>query len=191
MNAPMLRTERLALRRWRDTDRDAFHALNSDPKVMATIGPVMSRAESDAFMNRIEQRFDDHGFGLWCVEVGNDAEHRSIGFTGFMVPWFRDGVEIGWRIHSEHWGQGYAPEAARACLQHGFTSVEQGGLGFAEVISFTAATNTKSRRVMEKLGLERDPDGDFDHPSVPEGNPLRPHVLYRVAAPDWCEQPVC
>jgi RimJ/RimL family protein N-acetyltransferase len=171
-----IRTERLVLRRWSDDDRGDFEALNADPMVMATIGPVMTRAESDAFLNRIEQRFDEHGFGLWCVEL----DGRSIGFTGFMVPWFRDGVEIGWRIRSEHWGNGYAPEAARACLRSGFDE-----LGFDEVISFTAAGNTRSRRVMEKLGLRRDPDADFDHPGVPDGSPLRPHVLYRITASQY------
>jgi ribosomal-protein-alanine N-acetyltransferase len=176
-----LRTERLLLRRWRETDRAAFHALNADPKVMATIGSVMRRAESDAFMNRIEQRFDEHGFGLWCVELAGEP----IGFTGFMVPWFRDGVEIGWRIRSEHWGHGYAPEAARECLRLGFAARDEGGFGFDEVISFTAATNASSRRVMEKLGLHRDPDGDFDHPGVPEDHPLRPHVLYRITAAQY------
>jgi len=178
---PTLRTDRLVLRRWRDADRAAFHALNSDRAVMATIGPVMSRPESDAFLNRIEARFDEHGFGLWCVECRGEP----IGFTGFMVPWFRDGVEIGWRIRSEHWGRGYAPEAARACLDLGFTPVGDGGLGFDEVISFTAVGNTSSRRVMEKLGLRRDPDGDFEHPGVPVGDPLRPHVLYRISASQY------
>lgn len=181
MIVAVLRTERLVLRRWRETDRAAFHALNSDPLVMATIGPVMSRPESDAFLNRIEARFDEHGFGLWCVEL----DREPIGFTGFMVPWFRDGVEIGWRIRSEHWGHGYATEAARACLHHGFASVADGGLGFDEVVSFTAVTNARSRRVMEKLGLRRDPDGDFEHPGVPEGDPLRPHVLYRLTAAQY------
>lgn len=178
-----LRTERLVLRRWRETDRDAFHALNSDPAVMATIGPVMSRAESDAFLNRIEHRFDEHGFGLWCVELDGEA----IGFTGFMVPWFRDGVEIGWRIRSEHWGRGYAPEAARHCLAVGFAEVDNGGYGFDEVISFTAATNDKSRRVMDKIGLRHDPEGDFDHPGTSEGSPLRRHVLYRMTREQWLE----
>jgi RimJ/RimL family protein N-acetyltransferase len=166
-----LRTERLLLRRWTERDRPAFHALNSDPAVMATIGPVMTRAESDAFMNRIGQHVDEHGFGLWCV----DLDGTAIGFTGLAVPWFRDGVEVGWRIRSEHWGRGYAPEAARACLDVGF-----GVLGLDEIISFTARTNTASQRVMQKLGMTRDESADFDHPSVPEGNPLRPHVLYRL-----------
>ena len=124
MTGAELRSERLVLRRWRETDREPFHALNSDPAVMATIGPVMSRGQSDAFMNRIERHFDEHGFGVWCVEV----DGRPVGYTGFMVPWFRDGVEIGWRIRSDDWGRGIAPEAARACLALGF-----GELGFDEV----------------------------------------------------------
>jgi RimJ/RimL family protein N-acetyltransferase len=172
----VLKTERLLLRRWRESDRQAFHELNCDPLVMATIGPIMSRPESDAFMNRIEDRFDEYGFGLWCVDLGGE----SIGFTGFMKPWFREGVEIGWRIRSDRWGRGYAPEAGSACLQDGFS-----GLGFNEVISFTAVTNSNSRRVMEKLGLRRDAGGDFDHPSVPVGHPLQQHVLYRITSEQY------
>jgi RimJ/RimL family protein N-acetyltransferase len=179
VNAPELRTDRLLLRRWTERDRAAFHALNSDPAVMATIGPVMSRAESDAFMNRIEARFDEHGFGLWCVERVDGGDGEPIGFTGLAVPWFRDGVEVGWRLRHEHWGHGYATEAARACLDLGF-----GPLGLDEVISFTARTNVRSQRVMEKLGMTRDESGDFDHPSVPDGSPLRPHVLYRLTRAD-------
>ena len=176
MAVTRLTTDRLVLRGWRDADRPAFHAMNSDPRVMATIGPVMTRAQSDAFMNRIMNHFDEHGYGVWCVEF----EGRPAGYTGFMVPWFREGVEIGWRIRSELWGRGIAPEAAAECLRHGFEE-----LGFDEIISFTAATNSSSRRVMDKIGLTRDLDGDFDHPSVPEGNPLRPHVLYRLGCDDW------
>jgi RimJ/RimL family protein N-acetyltransferase len=176
MDVATLSTDRLVLRRWRDTDRDAFHALNVDPEVMATIGPLMSRVESDAFMNRIEMRFDEHGYGLWCVELVGEV----IGFTGFMAPWFREGVEIGWRIRADQWGYGYATEAARECLRHGFDDLD-----FPEVISFTAAINKRSRRVMEKLGLEYDPSEDFDHPGVPEGSPLREHVLYRITASQY------
>ncbi len=171
-----LTTERLALRGWDDGDRVWFHAMNSDPAVMATLGPVMTRAQSDAFMNRIVQHFADHGHGVWCVELDGEP----VGYTGFMVPWFRDGVEVGWRIRSRYWGRGIAPEAARECLRYGFVD-----LGFGEIHSFTAATNTNSVRVMEKIGMQRDPDGDFDHPGVPEGNPLRPHVLYRLDRNEW------
>lgn len=170
------RTPRLVLRRWVDADRDHFARLNGDPVVMATIGPPMTPAQSDAFMQRIEAGFDLHGFGLWCV----DLDGESIGFTGLSVPWFRDGVEIGWRIRSEHWGRGYATEAAIEVLRIAFDD-----LGLDEVISFTATTNARSRRVMEKLGLRRDLDADFEHPSVPVGDPLRDHVLYRLARSDY------
>lgn len=176
MKVRVLESDRLVLRAWTDGDRAAFHAMNSDPKVMATLGPLMDRAKSDAFMNRIGQHFVDHGYGLWCVEFGGEP----VGFTGFMVPWFRDGIEIGWRIRSEFWGKGIAPEAALECLRYGFDE-----LRFDEVLSFTAATNSNSRRVMEKIGLRRDLAGDFEHPSVPEGNPLKPHVLYRMQRADW------
>lgn len=181
MSVTELTTERLRLRGWRESDRAVFHAMNSDPLVMATIGPVMTRSQSDAFMNRITHHFDEHGYGVWCVEIGGEP----VGYTGFMVPWFRDGVEIGWRIRSEFWGRGIAPEAAAECLRHGFETV-----GFEEVISFTAATNSNSRRVMDKIGLVRDSTGDFEHPSVPEGNPLRPHVLYRLGRDAWARQRV-
>jgi ribosomal-protein-alanine N-acetyltransferase len=176
VSGPELRTERLLLRRWREEDRSAFHALNSDPAVMATLGPVMDRAQSGALMDRIETGFDEHGFGLWCVDLDGDP----IGFTGLSVPWFRDGVEIGWRIRSEHWGRGYAPEAALRVLAFAFDDA-----GLHEVLSFTAVTNTNSRRVMEKIGLQRDLDGDFEHPSVPEGSTLRPHVLYRITVDQY------
>jgi ribosomal-protein-alanine N-acetyltransferase len=166
-----LRTKRLWLRQWRDADRAAFHALNCDPAVMATIGPVMSRSESDAFMNRISQRFSEQPFGLWCV----DLDGEPIGFTGLSVPWFRDGVEVGWRLRSQYWGHGYAPEAARECLRYAFEE-----LALDEVISFTAESNANSQRVMQKIGLVRDYAADFDHPGVPDGSPLRPHVLYRM-----------
>ena len=171
-----MRTERLVLRRWADADRSAFAALNADSRVMATIGPVMTREQSDAFLDRIVDHFDEHGFGLWCVELDGEA----IGFTGCSVPWFRDGVEVGWRLRSEYWGKGYAPEAARECLRVGFDE-----LGFDEVLSFTAAVNRNSQRVMQKIGMARDVDGDFDHPGVPEGSPLRPHVLYRITAAQY------
>ena len=178
-----LTTDRLRLRRWEERDRPAFHSLNSDPSVMATIGPLMLRAESDAFMNRIEAGFDAAGYGLWCVDLDGEA----IGYTGFMKPWFRDGMEIGWRIRSEYWGRGFAPEAARKCLEIGFAPRSQGGIGFDELLTFTAVTNSKSIRVMEKLGFRRDGDGDFDHPSLPVGNPLRAHVLYRMTADQYRE----
>jgi len=177
---PEIRTERLLLRHWRPEDRTPFAALNADPRVMQHFPATLSRPESDAFAGRIEAHFAEHGFGLWAIEAPGEAPF--IGFVGltavrFAAP-FTPCVEVGWRIAAEHWGRGYAPEAARAALAHGF-----GALALREIVSFTVAANANSRRVMEKLGMSRDPNGDFDHPALPEGHKLRRHVLYRLARP--------
>jgi ribosomal-protein-alanine N-acetyltransferase len=179
MNVPVLSTGRLILRGWRDGDLAPFAALNADPVVMEHFPAPLSRAESDAAAARIQAHFAEHGFGLWAVEVPGVAPFA--GFTGLSVPRFEAHfmpcVEIGWRLAREHWGRGYASEAARAALAHGF-----GPLGLAEVVSFTAVANARSRRVMEKLGMSHDPADDFDHPALPPGHRLRRHVLYRIRA---------
>lgn len=173
------------MRGWTDTDRPGMHAVNSDPAVMATLGPVMSRPGSDAFVDRVIAHWAERGFGLWCIEL----DGACIGFTGLAVPRFeapfiaaieatgQPCVEVGWRLASAHWGRGYAPEAAKAALRFAFDEV-----GLEQVVSFTAASNHKSRRVMDKLGLHHDPSDDFEHPNVPDGSPLRPHVVYRITA---------
>jgi RimJ/RimL family protein N-acetyltransferase len=177
MTVPEIRTQRLLLRGWTDADRPAYAAINADPAVMATIGPVQTRAQTDASIERMLAGWEENGCGLWCV----DLDGECIGFTGLNRPWFRAAftpcVEVGWRLSSKHWGNGYAPEAGRAALDFGF-----GTHRLDEIVSFTAAINHKSRRVMEKLGMTRDTEADFDHPSVPEGDPLRRHVLYRLSA---------
>jgi RimJ/RimL family protein N-acetyltransferase len=178
--AALVRTERLLLRRWRPSDLAPFAALNADPRVMRYFPTTLSRAESDAFAERIEAHFAEHGFGLWAVEAPGGAPF--IGFVGLSVPRFQAPftpcVEVGWRLAAEHWGRGYAPEAARAALAFGFDR-----LALREILSFTALANEPSRRVMEKLGMTHDPSDDFDHPGVPEGHDLRRHVLYRIARP--------
>jgi RimJ/RimL family protein N-acetyltransferase len=173
-------TGRLRLRRWRDDDRAPFAAMNADPRVMEHYPATLERAESDAMVERIEACFDERGYGLWAVEVVADGE-----LAGYVGLWpalfdahFTPAVEVGWRLAHRHWGNGYAPEAARAALDDGFNR-----LGLAEIVSFTAVENDRSRRVMEKLGMTRDPDEDFQHPNVPVGDRLRPHVLYRLASP--------
>lgn len=175
----MIRTERLLLRRWRPEDRQSFAALNADPRVMRYLPGLLSREESDALTARIEAHFDEHGFGLWAVEVTGVAPFA--GFVGLSVPRFEapfmPAVEIGWRLAAGHWQRGYATEAARAALRFGFDEI-----GLEEIVSFTVPANRPSRGVMERIGMARDPAGDFDHPSLPPGHPLRRHVLYRIRA---------
>ncbi len=177
---PVLETERLVLRGWREEDLGAFAALNADPRVMEFMPKRLARAESDAFVGRIRTHFAEHGFGLWAVEVPGVAPF--VGFTGLQVARFEAHftpcVEVGWRLAYEHWGRGYAPEAAREALRHGFEVA-----GLDEIVSFTSVGNERSRRVMEKIGMARDLADDFDHPRLPEGHPLRRHVLYRIRGP--------
>lgn len=173
-------TERLVLRRWRDEDRDPFAALNADPEVMEHFPAPLTREQSDALVDRIEAHLDEHGWGLWAVEVRESG--RFCGFTGLaratFEAHFTPAVEVGWRLARWSWGHGYATEAARAALAHGFDR-----LGLDEIVSFTTTTNLRSQAVMQRLGMVRDEAGDFDHPNVPEGHRLRPHVLYRLRRP--------
>jgi RimJ/RimL family protein N-acetyltransferase len=181
---PELRTERLLLRAWRDSDRAPFAELNADRVVMEHFPSTLDRATSDAMVDRILDRWAAGRPSLWAVEVPGGAEF--IGFVGLLEPSFVAAftpcVEIGWRLAAPSWGRGYAPEAARAALAHGFDT-----LGADEIVSFTAPANANSRRVMEKLGMRHDPTDDFDHPNLPEGDPLRRHVLYRLSAEEWRE----
>lgn len=176
----MIQTERLLLRQWRDEDLEPFAALNSDPAVMEFFPSVLTTAESNVAVRGNRARIEEHGWGLWAVERLDTGEF--IGFTGlWAVPDefpFSPAVEVGWRLARAHWGRGYATEAARAAVYFGF-----GDLGLDEIVSMTTASNERSWRVMEKLGMTRDPADDFDHPRVPEGHPLRPHVLYRLKRP--------
>jgi ribosomal-protein-alanine N-acetyltransferase len=172
----MLRTERLILRRWQEQDLEPFAALNADPEVMHHFPSTLTRPESDAMVERIEKQFDERGYGLWAVEVVGDAPF--IGFIGLAYQsfpaHFTPAVEVGWRLAKAHWGNGYAPEGARAALDFAFDV-----LGLDEVVSMTTVANDKSRRVMEKIGMTCDPADDFDHPNVTNER-IRPHVLYRI-----------
>jgi ribosomal-protein-alanine N-acetyltransferase len=176
--APRLVTERLVLRCWQPSDREPFAELNADPEVMRYFPAPLDRRASDAFADRIEAAFAERGYGLWAVEVVATGEF--IGFTG--LAWqtfeahFTPAVEVGWRLARSAWGHGYASEAARAALEFGF-----GTAGLDEIVSMTTETNLRSRAVMERIGMTRRPEDDFEHRSLPEGHPLRPHVLYRIA----------
>ena len=174
----MIHTERLLLRQWRDEDFEPFAEMNADPIVMEFFPSVLGRDESHAAAEGNRKQIDQHGWGLWAVEVVGSAEF--IGFTGlWSVPAaefpFAPAVEIGWRLARPYWGRGYATEAASAARDFAFSD-----LALGEIVSMTSVQNTRSRRVMEKLGMTRDLVDDFDHPRVPDGHPLRRHVLYRL-----------
>jgi ribosomal-protein-alanine N-acetyltransferase len=161
-------------------DSEPFAEMNADPQVMEFFLVTLTPEESDALVKRIEAGFDRDGFGLWALEVRKTGEF--IGFTGLAPPEFEahftPAVEVGWRLAASAWGKGYATEAARAAIAFGF---ERAGL--EEIVSMTSAGNERSRAVMERLGMSRDPADDFDHPGIPAGHPLRRHVLYRIRAP--------
>nr|WP_236714703.1 GNAT family N-acetyltransferase [Nonomuraea pusilla] len=175
-----MQTERLIMRRWRETDRAAFAEMNRDPEVMEHFPAPLTREQSDLFVDRIEQGFERHGWGLWALEERGSG--AFVGFTGLQLKTFAShftpAADIGWRLARPAWGKGYATEAAARALAYGF---EEAGLD--EIVAMTAVGNARSRAVMERLGMTRDPADDFDHPDVPEGSPLRRHVLYRARRP--------
>lgn len=177
-----IETERLILRPWREADKPAFAALNADPEVMRHFPKRMTREESDTLADRIMTRMAERGWGSFAVEV--KGGESFIGFVGPNVPSYEipcgPCVEVGWRLSRAAWGRGYATEAARAAVDFAFRQ-----LGLAEIVAFTVVANDRSRRVMERLGMTHDPADDFDHPLIPEGHPMRRHVLYRLGASAW------
>lgn len=176
-----LETRRLVLRQWRDEDAEPFAAMNADPEVMRHFPVALSRAKSDALLRRAQAKWRDPGLCYFAVEARGAG---FIGFVGLNPPGFEAHftpcVESGWRLARAAWGQGYATEAARACLVWGFGTLE-----LDEVVSFTVPANVRSRAVMERLGMRRDPEGDFEHPDLPPDSPLRRHVLYRLKRGEW------
>ncbi|QKZ06890.1 GNAT family N-acetyltransferase [Pseudomonas eucalypticola] len=177
-----LESARLILRQWRDDDLAAFAALCADPQVMRYFPALLSRLESAALIGRIRGHFNEYGFGLWALERKDTGDF--IGFTGllnvdFDAP-FTPAVEIGWRLARDHWGLGFASEAAWTSLGAAFER-----LGLDEVVSFTAQVNLPSQKMMQAIGMQRDPFGDFDHPGLPAGHELERHVLYRIDRDQW------
>ncbi|MCA0315381.1 MAG: GNAT family N-acetyltransferase [Candidatus Melainabacteria bacterium] len=170
-----LETERLILRRWRKSDFKPFARMNQDPMVMEFFPRRLDAEQTQALIQRIERGFEEHGFGLYAAELKESGVF--IGFVGLSVPSFNahftPAVEIGWRLASDQWGKGLATEAATEVMRAGFED-----FGLTEIVSMTAVNNLRSRRVMEKLGMQTSPEDDFEHPFVPAG-PLKKHVLYR------------
>jgi RimJ/RimL family protein N-acetyltransferase len=175
----VLHGPRVSLRSWRAEDLDVLAALNADPRVMQHFPQVLTREESAAMIGRMQAGIDARGWGNWSLEVGG----RCIGFVGLSAPsfdaHFTPCTEIGWRLAFDAWGRGYATEAARLALAYGFAVA-----GLAEIVSFTAASNSRSMAVMQRIGMSRDPADDFDHPRL-SGHPLQRHVLYRLRRTDW------
>jgi ribosomal-protein-alanine N-acetyltransferase len=180
MDVPVLRGARVVLRRWHAEDAEPFAALNCDPVAMEYFPAPLSRADSDALIERAQAALESRGWGWWCLEI----DEVCAGFVGLNEPTFEADftpcVEIGWRMAPRFWGRGYASEGARLALDFGFER-----LRLQEIVSFTATENWRSRRVMERLGMRRNAAEDFDHPRIEAGHPLRRHVLYRLTAKDY------
>jgi RimJ/RimL family protein N-acetyltransferase len=179
-----LETERLALRSWRAEDRAPFAEICADPRVMATLGPVMDRAESDAVLDRVEAREAEQGYTFWALERRSDA--ALIGWCGVIrgdAGPVAGKAEIGWRLVHDAWGHGYASEAAWASVDWLF-----GHLPEDAAWAITSAGNSRSRAVMERLGMRYRPELDFDHPRISADDPLCPHVTYAMTRSDWAAQ---
>lgn len=182
---PELQTQRLRLRAWQDEDLPLFAELNADRRVTEYLLGPLTRSQSDALVERINEHFLREGFGFWAVEAPGIA--RFIGMVGLGIPGytapFTPCVEVGWRLARQYWGQGLATEAAQASLKFGFENV-----GLAEIVALTVPGNARSRAVMSKLGMTRTATDDFDHPRVPAGHPLTRHVLYRLSKNAWLDE---
>ncbi|AIY43161.1 acetyltransferase [Collimonas arenae] len=177
-----LESPRLLLRQWRDDDLAELAAMCADPQVMRYFPAVLSYQESAALLGRMHDHFARHGFGFWALQRKDNDEF--IGLTGllqvgFDAP-FTPAVEIGWRLARQHWGQGFAREAASTALAAGFQQ-----LGLEQIVSFTADTNLPSQKVMQAIGMQRDSIDDFQHPKLADGHPLKPHMLYRITKAQW------
>ncbi len=179
----VIETERLILRRWRESDKAAFAEMNSDPVVMEFFPAMLTAEQSDALAAHADAGFDTVGYGLFAVEVKG-----GLPFAGFVGLATLEGsdlpvpgdAEVGWRLCERAWGHGYATEAATASLRFGFETI-----GLGEIVSFTSTTNLRSQAVMRKIGMHRDAADDFEHPRVAEGDPLKHHVVYRLSASEW------
>jgi deazaflavin-dependent oxidoreductase (nitroreductase family) len=179
---PTLRTERLLLRPWRDADREPFAAMNADARTMEHFPALWTRQQSDEFVDRAQAALERDGFGPWAVEVAGVAPF--IGFVSLErvrqdLP-FAPAIEVMWRFSAGYWGRGYAPEAAVAAMTYRF-----GQCGFEEIVGFSSAANTASRRMNRRLQMVPDPAGDFEYPGLPGGHRLLRHVLYRARRDSW------
>ena len=177
LTALKIETNRLLLRGWRDSDIEPWVAMNADPRVMEFFPRPYDRATAEDFAARARADLERDGFGWWVVEEKNGSPFAGV-ISLQAVPFraaFTPANEVGWRFVFDKWGHGYATEGAKAALEFAFSQ-----LGWREVIAMTSLLNVRSRRVMERLGMTRDPVDDFEHPRILEGHRLRRHVVYRI-----------
>lgn len=175
----IIETDRLILRTWKNADRDAYFHINKDPKVIEFLRGSLTIEEISNFITAANTHQDEHGYTLWAAELKDTGE--MIGFIGLnyttFVSYFTPAIEVGWRLGSQYWGYGYATEGAKAALEFGFKNC-----GLEEIVSFTVPANIRSIKVMERIGMNRDVNGDFAHPKLTADHPLSKHVLYRITA---------
>lgn len=180
-----LQTPRIRQRQWTEADRAPFAALNADPEVMAHFPGVLTRAESDAMVDRIHASIERNGWGFWAADDLTGGAPRFAGFVGLHIPQvpelpFQPCVEIGWRLAQPFWGKGLATEGARLSLSVAFER-----LGLAEIVAMTQLTNLRSRAVMLRLGMQEAVGEEFEHPAVPVGAGGRAMCLYRLPRAQW------
>lgn len=170
----MIETERLILRAFRDEDRTPFAAINADPRVADWLGGPITREQCDALVDRVNAQIAADGFGFFAAERKGDGQLVGmIGIRRNVGPPAPTAIEVGWRLAVEAQGTGLATEGARAALDWGFANVDTN-----EILAWTAATNVRSQAVMRRIGMVHDPARDFDHTGLPEGHPLRRHVVF-------------
>ncbi|MCB0512951.1 MAG: GNAT family N-acetyltransferase [Bacteroidetes bacterium] len=178
----ILETDRLILRTWVDEDLESMLAINQDPKVMEYFPSLQDLDMTKNFIAKVNAHFKNHGYSLYAA-VRKDT-NEFIGFIGLLIADFEShftpATEIGWRLSSNHWGQGFATEGAKAVLDYAFRELK-----IPEIVSFTAAGNAKSIRVMQKIGLQHNEADDFNHPKLDDKSPLKRHVLYRLSRNDY------
>lgn len=173
----IIETDRLILRTWSNEDAVEYYCINQDPKVIEFLKGSLTMSEVTDFISSMNKQFDELGYTLWAAE--EKTKSQFIGFIGLnFIKWeapFGQAVEVGWRLGSEYWKKGYATEGAKACLKYGFNQCD-----LKEIVSFTVPANIRSFRVMEKIGMIRDLEGDFAHPNLPLEHKLSKHILYRI-----------
>lgn len=182
----ILKTDRLILRTWNDHDLKPMFEINQDPNVMEYFPALQDLEMTKQFINKVNVHFEKHGYTLYATIRKNSGEF--IGFIGLLMAdfeaHFTPAAEIGWRLSSKHWGQGFATEGAKAVLDHAFSVLK-----IPEIVSFAAAGNVKSIRVMQKIGLQHHEEDDFDHPKLDDTSPLKRHVLYRLSRKEYLRPP--